>query len=177
MQYISLFSGAGGGDIAAQHFKGWTCKGYVEVNDYAQKVLRARIRDGHLNDAPVYGDIRQFISDGTAQTYAGKIDVVAGGFPCQPFSIAGKRDPSDPRNQWPATVDCIRIIRPRFAFLENVAGLLSGRHGYFGQILGDLAHLGFNAEWGVLSAQAVGAPHQRKRLWILAYAIGACRRK
>ena len=170
MHYISLFSGAGGGDLAAQHFKGWTCAGYVENNDYARRVLAARIADGHLDDAPIHGDVREFVSDGTAANYAGRVDLVCAGFPCQPFSAAGKaRAVDDPRNMWPATADVLRIVRPRLAFLENVAGLLAGSHGYFGTILGDLADLGFDAEWGVLSASAVGAPHRRRRLWIVAY--------
>ena len=170
MQYLSLFSGAGGGDLAAQHIKGWTCAGYVEIDDYARQVLAARIADGHLDDAPIYGDVREFVADGTAATYAGRVDVVVAGFPCQPFSEAGDQNSDDdPRNMWPACVDVLCVVRPRLAFLENVAGLLAGSHGYYGRILGDLANLGFNAEWGVLSASAVGAPHRRRRLWIVAY--------
>jgi DNA (cytosine-5)-methyltransferase 1 len=170
MNYISLFSGAGGGDIASQHLKGWTCKAYVEFGDYAQQVLKARIADGHLDDAPVYADIRDFIADGTVHQYRG-VDALTAGFPCQPFSVAGEQGAeNDDRNMWPQTAECIRIIRPRIAYLENVAGLLSGSHGYFGRILGDLAELGYDAEWCVLSAQAVGAPHQRKRLWVVAHA-------
>ena len=95
---------------------------------------------------------------------------------CQPFSVAGKRAAhGDERNMWPATRDVLREVRPGLAFLENVPGLLSVGDGsadaprYFGTVLADLAELGFNAQWGVLGAHEVGAPHQRDRLWILAY--------
>jgi len=168
MRELSLFSGAGGGLLATKHLLGLETVGYVENNEYCQKVLRARIADGYLDAAPIFGDIRAFIRDGYAEAYSGLVDVVSGGFPCAPFSCAGKRaGEDDARNMWPATIDTIRIIRPRFCFLENVPGLLSS--GYFGRILGDLAESGYNARWRVLSAAEVGAPHLRKRLWIVAY--------
>ncbi len=164
MHYISLFSGPGGGDLAAQHFKGWTCAGYVENNDYARRVLAARIADGHLDDAPIHGDVREFVSDGTAATYSGRVDLVCAGFPCQPFSAAGKaRAVDDPRNMWPATADVLRLVRPRLAFMENVAGLLAGSHGYFGTILGDLADLGFDAGPGRARLAHVGRRPRRHR--------------
>lgn len=166
MKYLSLFSGVGGGDLACQHLLGWRCMGYVEFNDYCQRVIAARIRDRMLDSAPIYGDVRTFISDGYAESYKGMVDVIAGGFPCQPFSNAGKRrGADDPRNMWPATIECIRTIRPQFAFLENVAALLSS--GYFGTILGDLAESGYDARWRILSAAELGAPHQRDRIWIV----------
>jgi len=88
--YISLFSGAGGGDLANQWLKGWRCVCYVERDPYAVEVLRARIRDGLLNDAPIWDDVSTF--DGTA--WAGLVDGITAGFPCQPFSVAGKRKAS-----------------------------------------------------------------------------------
>lgn len=95
--------------------------------------------------------------------------MVCAGFPCQPFSVAGKqRAGFDPKNQWPATIDIIRVVRPRYVFLENVTGLLAGSHGYFGHILGELAASGYDAQWEVLSAADCGAPHRRDRLWIVA---------
>jgi len=100
------------------------------------------------------------------------VDLLAGGFPCQPFSVAGdRRGEDDPRNLWPQVIATIRYLRPRFVFLENVPGLLANE--YFGTILQELAEAGYDAEWGVFSAAEVGAWHQRERLFILAYAISA----
>ena len=166
MRELSLFSGAGGGLLGTM-LLGWRPIGYVEWDDYCQRVLRARIDDGYLPAAQIFGDIRAFVSDGYAASYTGLVDVVTGGFPCQPFSTAGKRaGADDPRNMWPATLDVIRVVRPRYCFLENVPGLLSS--GYFGTILGDLAESGYDVRWRVLSAAEVGAPHQRDRLFIVA---------
>lgn len=164
MRELSLFSGAGGGLLGTM-LLGFRPIGYVEWDDYCQRVIAARIRDGILPDAPIFGDIRTFIRDGYAASYTGMVDVVTGGFPCQPFSVAGKqKGADDERNMWPATVDCIRIIRPRFALLENVTGLLTS--GYFGTILRDIHESGFNARWGTFSAKDEGAPIERKRLFI-----------
>jgi DNA (cytosine-5)-methyltransferase 1 len=169
MNYLSLFSGACGGDLAFQHLlEGFKCIGYIEIDDYCQRVILQRIKDGLLDAAPIFGDIRGFIKEGFAESYKGMVDVITAGFPCQPFSVAGKRKgEQDERNLWPATRDTIRIIRPRFVFLENVPGLLNS--GYFGTILCDLSEIGYNAKWTVLGADDVGARHKRKRLWILAY--------
>jgi DNA (cytosine-5)-methyltransferase 1 len=94
-------------------------------------------------------------------------DVITAGFPCQPFSCAGKRQgEDDDRNMWPETLRCIRTVRPRFCFLENVPGLISC--GYLATVLGDLAESGYDSRWRVLSAAEVGAPHKRDRLWIVA---------
>jgi DNA (cytosine-5)-methyltransferase 1 len=163
---LSLFSGAGGG-LLGTHLLGWRPIGYVEFNDYCQRVIRQRILDGILPNAPIFGDIRTFISSGSAELYRGVTDIITGGFPCQPFSVAGKQaGADDPRNMWPATIECLRIIRPKYALLENVAGLVTS--GYFGTILGDLAESGFNCRWRILSAAEMGAPHKRDRLWIVA---------
>lgn len=163
---LSLFTGGGGGLLGTM-LLGWRPIGYVEWDDYCQRVIAARIRDGHLPDAPIFGDIRAFISDGYAASYTGLVDVITAGFPCQPFSVAGKRAGiDDPRNMWPATIECIRVVRPRFCLLENVPGLLIG--GYFGTILADLAESGYDVRWRILSAAELGAPHKRDRLWMLA---------
>lgn len=167
MRELSLFSGAGGG-LLGTHLLGWTPIGYVEWDDYCQRVIAQRIADGILPAAPIFTDVREFIQSGAAAEYRGFADVVTGGFPCQPFSTAGKRaGADDSRNMWPATIAVIRAVRPQYAFLENVPGLLSS--GYFGTILGDLAESGYSARWRILSAAEVGAPHQRDRLWIVAH--------
>jgi len=112
---------------------------------------------------PIYGDIRTFHPEPDS------CDIVTGGFPCQPFSHAGKRlGEDDSRNMWPHAVRVLVESGAPLGFFENVPGLLSS--GYFGTVLGDLAEAGFDAEWCVLGADDVGAPHRRKRLWILAYA-------
>ena len=166
MKELSLFTGAGGGVLGSK-LLGWEAVGYVEWDKYCQEVLAKRIEDGFLDEAPIFGDIDEFIKSGAAKKYEGFVDVVTAGFPCQPFSVAGKkRGQDDERNKWPQTLECIRLIRPRYALLENVPGLLNS--GYFGEILSSLAQSGFDARWIVLGADDVGAPHRRKRLWIKA---------
>lgn len=166
MRELSLFTGAGGG-LLGTHLLGWEAIGYVEWDEYCQQVIAARIADGYLRPAPIFTDVREFLESGAAAEYRGFADVVTAGFPCQPFSTAGKREGADDeRNMWPATIGVIRVVRPRFALLENVPGLLSS--GYFGTILGDLAASGYDARWRVLSAAELGAPHRRDRLWIAA---------
>ena len=161
---LALFAGAGGGLLASK-LLGWRTVCYVEWDAYAVEVLRARIRDGYLDDAPIWDDCFSF--DGTP--WAGLVDVITAGFPCQPFSSAGKGlAESDSRNGWPAVRRIIGEVRPRFAFLENVPGLIS--KPYIRRIFGDLAEIGYDADWGTLSAAAVGANHKRERLWIVAYA-------
>lgn len=168
MRELSLFSGGGGG-LLAGILLDWTPIGYVEINDYCQRIIRQRIEDGHLPDAPIFGNIQAFLSEGYAAAYKDMVNVLSAGFPCQPFSVAGKRaGADDQRNMWPATLECIRQVRPQFAFLENVPGLLTS--GYFGTILGDLAESGYDCRWRILSTAELGAPHLRKRLWIVAHA-------
>jgi len=167
MHELSLFSGAGGG-LLGSHLLGWRQVGYVEYDEYCQRVIAARIADGVLPNAPIFSDVRAFLSEGYAGSYQGLADVITAGFPCQPFSNAGLRlGADDPRNMWPATIECIRTVRPRFCLLENVPGLLSS--GYFGTVLGDLAQSGYDIRWRVLSAAEMGAPHKRDRLWIVAH--------
>jgi len=173
---LSLFSGAGGGLLASK-LLGWSTIGYVEINEYCQQILAQRIKDGILDEAPIFTDIRQFIQSGAAKQYRGFVDVVTGGFPCQPFSVAGKRKGrEDKRNLWPETIEIIRQVRPSFVFLENVLGLV--RNPYFGTILGTLAESGYDCRWRILSCAEVGGPHRRDRVWIVAYTnyeYGKCR--
>lgn len=167
MQSLSLFTGAGG-DLLGSILLGWRPVGYVEKDEYCQRIIAQRIRDGYLPNAPLFGDIRTFLGDGYAASYTGLVDIITAGFPCQPFSNAGKRAGEyDERNMWPETIECIRVVRPGFCLLENVPGLISS--GYFSTILGDLAASGYDARWRILSAAEVGAPHKRDRLWICAY--------
>ncbi len=179
MNELCLFAGGGGGLLATQHLLGFKTICYVEIDDYCQRVLQARIKDGMLDDAPIWDDVRTF--DG--RPWCGCVDLVTAGFPCEPFSCAGKRrGKADKRNLWPDTVRIINEVRPAWVFLENSPDLRCPRReknhatpseaSYFGQILGDLARCGFDAEWGVLSARAVGANHGRRRLWVVAHSRG-----
>lgn len=167
MNELSLFTGAGGG-LLGTHLLGWSPVGYVEWNEYCQRVIAARIQDGYLPVAPIFTDVREFVQSGAAEQYRGIADVVTAGFPCQPFSVAGKQlAADDERNMWPATREAIRRVQPRSVLLENVPGLVSC--GYLGTVLCDLAALGYVGKWGVLGASDCGAPHIRKRLWITAH--------
>ena len=171
MRELSLFSGGGGG-IYGSKLLGWKTVGYVEYDDYCQKIISQRIKDGVFDYAPIFGDIRTFANQ-YATKYRGLVDVVTAGFPCQPFSTAGKqRGADDERNMWPQTLEVIRAVRPQYALLENVPGLL-GKHRYFETILKDLSEAGYDARWICLSAAEVGAPHKRERLWILAHSSDA----
>lgn len=167
MNELALFAGAGGGilgSLLAGH--GTVCA--VEMEPYCREVLLRRQRDGVLPLFPIWDDVRTF--DG--RPWRGTVDRITAGFPCQPFSVAGsRRGQDDERNLWPDTIRIIREVGPQFVLLENVPGLLS--LDYFGQILGDLASAGLDAKWDVISAAEVGAPHLRKRLWIVAHAAGA----
>lgn len=120
MRELSLFTGAGGGLLGTK-LLGWQCIGAVEWEDYPVKVLEARQKDGYLDQFPIWHmDIREF-NRRIAPKYRGVAEVISAGFPCQPFSTAGKQlGKDDPRNMWPATIECIRTIRPKWAFLENV---------------------------------------------------------
>ena len=165
MNELALFSGGGGG-LLASLLLGHRIIGYVEIDDYCQRITAQRIKDGILPEAPIFSDITAFNDSGYAAAYTGLVDVLSGGFPCQPFSLSGKRlGAADERNMWPATIECIRVVRPGIVFLENVPALLTS--GYFGTVLGDLAASRYDVRWRCLSAAEVGAPHKRNRLWIM----------
>lgn len=165
LTYLSLFSGIGGLDLGLDR-AGMTCVGQVEIDPYCRGVL-AR----HWPEVPRHDDVRTAPAWWASRPRP-RVDVVAGGFPCQPFSPAGLQlGVGDERWGWPWMLDVLRVVRPRYVLLENVAALL--RHGdAFGQILGDLAHLGLDAEWEVLTACALGAPYPRRRVFLVAYPGG-----
>ncbi len=173
---LSLFSGAGGLDRGAKLVGGFKTVAYVEYDRYAQGVLMSRMRSGELDDAPIFEDVRTF--DG--RSLKGRVDVVSGGFPCQDVSPAGKRaglKEGTRSGLWSEFARIIREVEPRFVLVENVRGLLSiDAGGGFGTVLADLAELGFDAEWFVLSAADVGAPHLRERVWVVAYSVRTERR-
>jgi DNA (cytosine-5)-methyltransferase 1 len=155
----SLFSGIGGLDLALEH-AGMRVVWQVENDLYCQRVLAE-----HWPEVPRYEDVTQLDF-----ARLGPVDLVAAGFPCQPTSQAGRRKAQqDPRWLWPEVARCLRALRPRYVWLENTLGLLSRG---FDDVLGDLAALGFDAEWDCFQAADVGAPHQRDRVFVLAYTQG-----
>jgi site-specific DNA-cytosine methylase len=161
----SLFSGIGGFDLAGEAM-GWRTAWFVEWDASCRFWLAE-----HFPGRPIYGDITQ-----VDFTEVEAVDILCGGFPCQPASAAGKRlGTADDRWLWPQFARAIREIRPRYVVAENVPGLLSVNGGRaFAEVLRDLAALGYDAEWSGLSAADVGAPHSRERAWIVAYpCIGA----
>ncbi|EMN49001.1 C-5 cytosine-specific DNA methylase domain protein [Leptospira interrogans str. L1207] len=143
---------------------GWKTVCTVELNAFCARRLMQRQNEGHLSPFPIWDDVRSF----SGYQWCGLIDVVSGGFPCQDISIAGKRIGLDGEHSglWKEMFRIIREVRPTYAFLEN-SPLLTRRG--IDRVLWDLASLGFDAIWGVLGANDVGAPHIRKRIWILAY--------
>lgn len=162
---ISLFSGAGGLDLGAKLVGGFRTIAYCEWSRYPQAVLMSRIRGGELDDAPIWDDVSTF--DG--KPWAGRVDVISGGFPCQDLSVAGSRAgiiEGARSGLWKEYARIIREVGPRFILVENVSGLLLD--GALGVVLGDLADLGFDAQWAMFPACAVGAPHQRLRVFIIA---------
>ena len=163
MNELALFAGAGGG-ILGGHLLGWRTVCAVEWEQYPASVLCARQNDKILPTFPIWDDVQTF--DG--KPWRGIVDVVSGGFPCQDISVAGKGDGLDGERSgmWREMARIIGEVRPRYAFVEN-SPMLTIRG--LGTVLRDLAQLGFNAEWGVLGADDVGANHHRKRIWILAH--------
>jgi DNA (cytosine-5)-methyltransferase 1 len=121
---------------------------------------------GHLDAAPIWTDVKTF----PYREFCGKVDILSGGYPCQPFSTAGKRlGADDPRHLWPFIADGIAAMRPEWCFFENVEGHISLG---LSNVIEDLAGMGYRTAWGIFSAAEVGAPHQRKRVFILAHCDG-----
>ena len=162
MNELALFAGAGGGILGGK-LLGWRTVCAVEIEDYPRRVLMQRQNDGILEPFPVWDDIRTF--DG--KPWRGIVDVVSGGFPCQDISAAGKGAgiTGERSGLWTEMARVIRDVRPRHVLVENSPLLVSRG---LGVVLGDLAEMGFDARWGVLGADDAGAPHHRKRIWILA---------
>ncbi len=183
MNEIHLFAGAGGG-VLGSLLMGHRPIAYIEINEYCQQVLRQRMDDGIFPVAPIFTDVRQFLDSGFCDEYRGFTQMVAAGFPCQPFSLAGKQlggkrdqfgNPVDERDLWPETLEVSCRVGAEWLLGENVYGLLSSDDDvcgtYFGRILRDLAAEGYDVEWTCMGANdpTVGAPHQRKRVWLLAH--------
>jgi len=161
MRHGSLFSGIGGFDLAAE-WTGWDNVFNCEWEEFPRKVLKH-----HFPKAEQHEDIKDF----DATQYNGRIDILSGGFPCQPFSVAGKRKGSeDERHLWPEMLRVIRECQPRWVVGENVRGLVNWSEGLvFETCCTDLEALGYSVQSFIVPACAAGAPHRRDRVWIVAY--------
>ncbi len=161
MTHGSLFSGIGGFDLAAE-WSGFTNLFNCEWEEFPRKVLKH-----HFPNAEQFGDIKQF----NATAYSGRLDILSGGFPCQPFSVAGKRKGSeDERHLFPEMLRVIGECQPRWVVGENVRGLVNWSDGLvFETCCADLEALGYSVQSFVIPACATGAPHRRDRVWIVAH--------
>jgi len=161
--HLSLCSGYGGIDLGLKRvLPGLRTVAYAEIEAFAIEVLLARMEGGQLDAAPIWSDLKSF----PWEQFSGLVDVLTGGYPCQPFSAAGKRlGTDDERHLWPYIANGIRLLCPRVCFFENVEGHISLG---LSTVISDLEELGYRATWGIFSAAEVGAPHQRKRVFIMA---------
>jgi DNA (cytosine-5)-methyltransferase 1 len=165
---LALFTGSGGGLLASK-LLGHTIVGYVEIDIYCQHVVQSRIKDGLMDEAPIFGDIRRFIDQGYAGSYQGLVDVVAGGFPCTDISRANPKATGidGPQSKlWGEMAEIIHIVRPHFAWVEN-SSMLVGRG--LARIIRDLAEMGYDARWCCLGGHDTGSICDGERLWLLAY--------
>ena len=163
MKHGSLFSGIGGFDLASE-WMGWENVFHCEIAEFPRKVLNY-----YWPNAKTHEDITK--TDFTI--YRGTIDILTGGFPCQPYSAAGKRlGKEDSRHLWPQMLRAIQEIKPRWIVGENVAGFLTWNDGLvFREVCTDLENEGYEVQAFIIPACAVGAPHRRDRVWIVANAI------
>jgi len=164
MRVLDLFAGIGGFTLGLER-AGFETVAFCEIEPYAQKVLNK-----HWPEVPIYDDVRQLTADRLAADGIG-VDVITGGFPCQDISVAGQQAGIDGERSglWGEIARLIGELQPRHAIMENVTNLISGDRGrWFGRVLGDLASLGYDAEWHCIPASAIGAHHHRDRVWIIA---------
>lgn len=177
INHISLCTGYGGIDIGLSRvIRGLRTIAYVEIESFAVINLVKKIEGGWIDPAPIYSNLKTFPYD----QFCGRVDIISGGFPCQPFSSAGRRrGDEDPRHLFPYILRGAQTGRVPILFLENVLGILSSTLQSDGwndpkgtpvllHVLRELERGGYRSAWGVFSAEECGAPHQRKRIFILA---------
>ena len=162
LRVLDLFSGIGGFSLGLERTGGFETVAFCEIEEFPRKVLRK-----HWPEVPIYEDIRDLTADALARDGI-DVDVIAGGFPCQDISVAGKGAGLGGKQSslWSEYARLIGEVRPRFVLVENVAALLARG---MGEVLGDLAASGYDAVWDCIPASFVGAPHNRDRLWIVAH--------
>lgn len=170
LRVLDLFSGIGGFSLGLERTGGFETVAFCEIEEFPRKVLAK-----HWPDVPCYRDVRELTAERLA-TDGIAVDVICGGFPCQDVSMAGKRIGVGDGTRSGLYVEVTRLagdLRPSIIVLENVAGLLSGPSQqpgqWFGLVLGDLAAIGYDAVWHCLPLGRLGAPHERDRVWIVAY--------
>lgn len=163
MKHGSLFSGIGGFDLASE-WMGWNNIFHCEINEFCRKILHY-----YWSDAISYEDIKTT----DFSVHRGEIDILTGGFPCQPFSLAGKRKGTeDNRYLWGEMLRAISEIQPRFILGENVYGIITWNEGMvFEQVCIDLENIGYKVQPFILPACSVNAPHRRDRVWFFAYSM------
>ena len=167
---LDLFSGIGGFSLGLERTGGFKTVAFCEIEDFPRKVLKK-----HWPKVPCYHDVRELTAERLAADGIA-VDVITGGFPCQDISVAGKQKGIGEGTRSGLWSEIIRLtgdLRPQFLIVENVANLLGGPcerpGGWFGRVLGDLAECGYDAEWENIPASAMGAPHRRERVWLIAY--------
>ena len=165
LRHLDLFSGIGGFALGLERTGGFETVAFCEIEPYCQAVLKK-----HWPNVPIFPDIRKLTADAV-----GPMDIITGGFPCQDISVAGKRKGINAERSglWSELCRLIGELRPKFAIVENVPNLLAGPTekpgGWFGRVLGDLAEIGFDAEWHCIPASVVGIPQHRNRVWLIAH--------
>jgi DNA (cytosine-5)-methyltransferase 1 len=164
--HIGLCAGYGGIELGlARVLPTLRSVALCEIEAFPIANLVAKMEAGLLESAPIWTDLKTF----PWESFRDRVDILTGGYPCQPFSATGKRaGKEDPRHLWPWIADGIRILRPKVCFFENVEGHISLG---LSSVISDLEELGYQVSWGIFSAAEVGAPHQRKRVFILAHSI------
>lgn len=166
LKVLDLFSGIGGFSLGLERTGGFKTVAFCEIEEFPRRVLAK-----HWPHVPIFHDVRELRAE-----HVGAVDVICGGFPCQDISSAGQRAGIDGQRSglWGEIARLVGELRPRYVIVENVARLLADG---MGRVLGDLSALGYDAEWEVISASGVGAPHLRDRVWIVAYPQkGMCNR-
>lgn len=168
MRYLSLFSGACGGDLAMQHLLKFKCLGYVEYEPYCKKVIRQRITDGLLDAAPIFGDIRNFISENYAASYTGLVDVVSFGDPCQRNSNA-YRSGKPAESLGEEALEVVRIVRPWYVQRENPAHVRADAPWPAEKIAERFEAMGYTTSIVEVLSCCVGHDHRRARLYVQAW--------